>query len=225
MSFYSAIYKLLARPIRAIWRVEAHGTENIPEGGCVLICNHTAFSDVLALEVASHRQIFFMGKAELFKIPLLKNLISALGAFPVNRGGADITSIKRTISEIESGKIVGIFPQGTRCPDVDPRTTEVKGGVGMIVYRAKADILPVYIDGAAGRTRSFHKNKVTFGKVIPFAELEAVSGGKRDYQAMTEYAFSKVCELKYGEGNGAVIKAEEQTPAQDGAQTEEQSNG
>ena len=105
MSFYSAIYKLLARPVRAIWRVEAHGTENIPEDGCVLICNHTAFSDVLALEVASHRQIFFMGKAELFKIPLLKQLITALGAFPVNRGGADITSIKRTISEIESGNL------------------------------------------------------------------------------------------------------------------------
>ena len=183
----------------------------------MLICNHTAFSDVLALEVASKRQVFFMGKAELFKIPLLKQLITALGAFPVSRGGADITSIKRTISEIESGKIVGIFPQGTRCPKVDPRTTEVKGGVGMIAYRAKADILPVFIDGEAGKTKYFRRNRVIFGKVIPYAELEAAVDGKRDYQAMTEYAFSKVCELKYGEGNGALIK--------DSADSEEENDG
>lgn len=202
------IYKLFARPVRGLWRVKREGIENIPEGGCMLICNHTAFSDVLTLEAAATRQIHFMGKAELFKIPLLRGLITALGAFPVNRGGADITSIKRTIAEINSGKIVGIFPQGTRCPKVDPRETEVKGGVGMIAYRAKCDILPVYLDGDAGKTKIFRRNRVIFGKVIPFAELEAASGGKRDYQAITEYAFSKVCELKFGEGNGKLIKAE-----------------
>ena len=125
MSFFGCIKKIFGGPIRGLWRVSFEGVENIPETGCILVCNHTSFSDVLVLEATSTRQVFFMGKAELFKIPLLKQLITALGAFPVNRGGADITSIKRTISEIHSGKVVGIFPQGTRHPGVDPRGTDV----------------------------------------------------------------------------------------------------
>ncbi len=207
MSFFGFIYKVFHRPIRGLWRVSCEGTENIPETGCILVCNHTSFSDVLVLEIASTRQVFFMGKAELFKIPVLKQLISALGAFPVNRGGADITSIKRTISEIQSGKVVGIFPQGTRHPFVDPRETEVKGGVGMIAYRAKADVLPVFIDGAAGRTKIFRKNKVIFGKLIKFDEIPFEVDGKKDYEGATRYVFAKACELKYGEGNGMIPSA------------------
>lgn len=211
MGFYSNIYKIFARPVRALWRVTCEGVENIPEEeGCLLICNHTSFSDVLVLEVACTRQVFFMGKRELFKIPLLKQLITALGAFPVNRGGADVASIKRTIAEIHSDHIVGIFPQGTRCPYVDPRTTEVKGGVGMIALRAKCAVLPVFIDSEAGRTKIFRRNHVKFGKLIPYSELEALTEGRRDYQAVVEYAFSKVCELKYGEGNGKLPEAEAQ---------------
>ena len=204
MSFFGFIYKVFGGPIRGLWKVSCEGKENIPESGCILVCNHTSFSDVLVLEVASTRQIFFMGKAELFKIPIFKQLITALGAFPVNRGGADLTSIKRTMAEIHSGKVVGIFPQGTRCPYVDPRETDIKGGVGMIAYRAKADILPVFIDSEAGRTKIFRKNKVTFGKLIKFDEIPFEVDGKKDYEGATRYVFAKACELKYGEGNGTL---------------------
>lgn len=210
--FYRFIYKTFGAPVRAIWRITSEGAENIPEGGCILISNHTSFSDVLVLEASQTRQVFFMGKKELFKIPLLNSLIKALGAFPVNRGGADVSSIKRTISEINSGRMVGIFPQGTRCRNVDPRTTDVKGGVAMIAVRAGCPIVPAYIDGAAGRTRAFSKNHVKFGAPISVSELESAVESRRDYQGMIEYAFSKVCELKYGEGCGKMIKA----PADEG---------
>lgn len=202
MGFYSFIYKIFSRPVRWIWRVSAEGVENVPEEGCLLICNHTSFSDVLALEVATGRQVFFMGKKELFKIPLLKQLITALGAFPVDRGGADVTSIKRTISEIKEGHMVGVFPQGTRHPYVDPRTTEVKGGVSMIAVRASCPVLPVFIDSEAGRTKAFKRNRVIIGSPISIEELTSAAASHRDYQGMTEYAFARVCELKYGEGQG-----------------------
>lgn len=199
--FYRAIYWLLSKPVRAIWRVRTEGIENIPEKGCILVANHTAFSDVIVLEVAQKRQIRFMAKKELFKIPLLSALIKALGAYPVDRGGADIKSLKNTFRMIEDGDIVGIFPQGTRCPNVDPRDTEVKGGIGMIAYHAKADILPVFIDNK-GKTRSFSRNTVRIGKLIPFEQLGFDKGGRAEYDRVAKHIFSKVCELKYGEGNG-----------------------
>ena len=199
--FYKFIYKTLGGPVRALWRIKTEGIENIPEGGCILVANHTAFSDVLVLEAAQKRQIRFMAKKELFKIPLLSSLIRALGAYPVDRGGADIKSLKHTFKMIENGDVVGIFPQGTRCPNVDPRDTEVKGGIGMIAYHAKADILPVYIDNK-GKTRSFSRNTVKIGKLIPYSELGFEKAGRAEYDRAAKYIFSKVCELKYGEGNG-----------------------
>ena len=200
MGFYNVIYKLFSRPVRAIWRVKTEGIENVPEHGCLLVANHTAFSDVLVLEAAQKRQIRFMAKKELFKIPLLSQLIKALGAYPVDRGGADVRSLKLTFKMIEEGDLIGIFPPGTRHPNTDPRTTEVKSGIGMIAYHAKADILPVYIDND-GKTRSFHRNTVKIGKLIPFGELGFEKAGRAEYERAANYIFSKVCELKYGEGN------------------------
>jgi len=72
----------------------------------------------------------------------------------------------------------------------------------MIAYHAKADILPVFIHNDSGKTRSFKRNTVTFGKVIPFAELGFEKAGRAEYQRAADYIFSKVCELEYGEGNG-----------------------
>ena len=198
MSFYQIIYKLFSRPVKAIWRVSAEGVENIPGGGCILVANHTAMMDVLVLEAASPRQIRFMAKKELFKIPLLSSLIKALGAYPVNRGGADVKSLKLTFSMIENGDLIGIFPQGTRVPYADPRESEVKGGIGMIAYHAKATIVPAFIDTAKGKTRAFHKNHVIFGKPIPFEELGFEGGGRSEYQRVAKLIFDKVCELKYG---------------------------
>lgn len=198
MSFYATMYRLFAPLVRAIYRVETVGRENIPEGGVILASNHTAFSDVLIISAAANRQVRYMAKKELFKIPLLAQLITALGAYPVDRGGADIGSIRRTISMLESGELIGIFPQGHRHGGKDPRTTEVKGGVGMIAYHTKSPVLPVFISNKRMKTGMFRRNTVTFGEVIPFEELGFEKGGAKEYQACAEHIFGKVCELHYG---------------------------
>lgn len=198
MGLYNVIYKLFARPVRGLWRIRTEGLENVPEsGGFILVSNHTAFSDVIVLEAAQTRQICFMAKRELFRIPLLAQLIRALGAYPVDRGGADVKSIKHTIKMLDNGNVIGIFPQGTRCPNTDPRETDLKSGVGMIAYHAKADVLPVYIDGN-GKTRAFHRNTVKIGRLIKFDELGLERSGRAEYERAGKYIFSKVCELKYG---------------------------
>lgn len=198
MSFYTGFYKIFHRPVEKAYRLTVEGADNIPEGGFIIACNHTAAFDVLVLSAALKRQIRYMAKAELFRIPVVRRLIRALGAYPVNRAGADVASIKTAISFAENGEVVGIFPQGTRRPNVDPRTTEVKSGIGMIAYRAGCSVLPAFIDASAGKTKIFHKTRVIFGEVITNGELGFDKGGKEEYDRAAHLIFGRICELKYG---------------------------
>ncbi|MBQ8370142.1 MAG: 1-acyl-sn-glycerol-3-phosphate acyltransferase [Clostridia bacterium] len=198
MTFYEGIYKVFRPIVAAVYRIHPVGTENIPRGGCILASNHTGFADVLVISAASDRQVRYMAKKELFKIPLLAPLIKALGAYPVDRGGGDVGSIKKTIALVEEGELVGIFPQGHRHSGVDPRGTEIKHGVGMVAYHTKACVLPVFIDNKKMHTAMFRKNTVTFGKPISFEELAFTEGGKKEYMNASRIIFDKVCEIKYG---------------------------
>lgn len=196
MSFYSGLYKVLAAPLRGLFRVRVEGGENMPHGcGALLCANHTGLLDVIALSCALDRQVRYMAKKELFKVPVLAQLIRALGAYDVDRGGADVAAIRKTVSMIGEGELVGIFPQGTRHPHVDPRTTEVKHGVGMISYRAKCDVVPVYIKTKNNRTMFFKKTTLIIGKPIKYDELGFTEGGKAEYTAASEYIFDKICSL------------------------------
>ena len=198
MTFYQWIYNTLEPAVSALYRIEAHGVENIPADGAIVASNHTSFADVLVISAAAKRQVRYMAKKELFKIPLLAPLIKALGAYPVNRGGPDVSSIKRTIELIEGGELIGIFPQGHRYGGQDPRTTEIKAGIGMITYRTKAPVVPVFLDGQSGKTRMFRKNVITFGEPIRFEELEFVKGGMTEYTRASQIIFNRICEIKYG---------------------------
>jgi 1-acyl-sn-glycerol-3-phosphate acyltransferase len=198
MTFYQWIYNTLEPAVSALYRIEAHGVENIPADGAIVASNHTSFADVLVISAAAERQVRYMAKKELFKIPLLAPLIKALGAYPVNRGGPDVSSIKRTIELIEGGELIGIFPQGHRYGGQDPRTTEIKAGIGMITYRTKAPVVPVFLDGQSGKTRMFRKNVITFGEPIRFEELEFVKGGMTEYTRASQIIFNRICEIKYG---------------------------
>lgn len=197
---YERLYKKLAPFFKRLYRLEIVGQENIPEaGGLIVAANHTAMMDVIILSVAlGGRQVRFMAKKELFGIPLLSSLIRSLGAFPVDRGNADVKSIKSAISIVNGGEVLGIFPQGTRRAGLDPRTTEVKSGVGLIAYRTGACVLPVMIDSHRMKTKMFRPNRIIIGEPIPVDSLGFSSGGKNEYHAASEAVFSHICALKYG---------------------------
>lgn len=200
MSFYRKFYNFFEPMVRRIYRIHADGCENIPEGGAILAANHTSFSDVIVISAAAKRQVRYMAKKELFQTPLAP-LIRALGAFPVDRGGADVGSIRKTIQLIEEGELIGIFPQGHRQGGKDPRTTEIKPGVGFITCHTKAAVVPVFIHNSKMRTALFRKNTVTFGRPVTFEELEPLVRGEKgryDYSAAARILFDRVCELYYG---------------------------
>lgn len=199
MKFYSFVYKYLGPFFRWIFRLEIVGSENEPAEGGFLACpNHISNWDVIILAIALRRPVRFFAKAELFKIPLLKQLVSSLGAFPASRGTADLGALKKTIALLNEGNIVGFFPQGTRHPGEDPRKTEVKHGVAMIAHRSGAPVLPVYISTKNNKILPFRKVKVTLGSLITADELSIEKGGKEEYGRASKYVFGKITDLMDG---------------------------
>jgi len=196
MSFYSGVYKVLAKPVRAVYRSVTINGDKMPlEGGCLVCANHTSLQDVIILAACMRRQPRYMAKKELFKIPLLKQLITALGAFPVERGRADVSAIKTAMSMVQSGEAVTVFPQGTRYPGVDPRTTEPKNGVAMIAYRTKAPVVPVYIRTKKKRVALFRKTEIICGDPISFEEMGFENGGTEEYTRVSRMIFDRICDL------------------------------
>ena len=193
--FYNIIWHIFVWPVRLIFPVRAVNPEKLPKDGCILCANHTSMLDVLILSASTGRQIRYMAKAELFRIPLLKQLITALGAYPVNRSGADVSSIRRTISMIEEGAVVGIFPQGTRHPGADPAGTPIRHGVGMIAWHAKCPLVPAFIRTKNNRVRPFCRSELIIGDPIPFDGLGFSEGGRAEYKAASEKVFTELCAL------------------------------
>lgn len=190
--FYSFINTVMGPFLRWIYRVDVRGLENIPAGGAIIASNHTAFSDPVLISAACGRQIRYMAKKEIFKTPL-GLLYRALGAYPVNRSGADVASIRHTVSMIGEGELIGIFPQGHRYGGQDPRTTQPKPGVAYFAYRTGATVVPCLISNSRMKTGIFRVNHVTFGKPIPVAELGFPEEGKPDYRAAADYIFERIC--------------------------------
>lgn len=196
MKLYAFLKKLVQGFVRFLFRIETEGEENIPKEGAVLVCpNHLSNWDPIVLGVVFDRQIRFMAKASLFKIPLLNVLIKTLGAFPVTRGSADPSAIKTAIKLLVDGDAVGMFPQGTRYIGKEIAETEVKSGVGMVAHRSKSDVLPVLIKTKKNRILPFRKVYIKIGKCIPNSDLKIENGTRDEYTNASQYIFEKIIEL------------------------------
>ena len=204
-TFYMRAHAVLAPMIRFFTGIRTHGKENIPgEGGYLLCANHIAVRDVILIGVTCPRQIKFVAKKELFSIPILKTVITAMGAVKLDRTGNDVAAMRKSIELAESGDIVSIFPQGHRHPGVNPVETPIKNGAGMIAYRAGCDVIPVFIKTKGNKYGIFKRVDIYYGKPIKNSELGFKNGGSDEYKAATELIFARLLELggyEYAQGS------------------------
>lgn len=188
MSAYTFWYSIIYPIASLIFPCRYYGRENIPEGPLVVCANHTSFIDpvLIAFAFQRHRQLFFMSKAEIFKVPVLGAILRAIGSFPVQRGETDIGAIRTAFGHLKNGQRVMIFPEGTRVKEKEP--VDAKSGALRIAIKTKTPILPVYI---TRRKRILSFSKLVIGK--PYLPVEPKD---RDYLALAEELMSKINELE-----------------------------
>lgn len=197
--------QIILKPFyRLFFRMRAVGLENeLSDGPCIICANHISMHDIFLIAVNLKRQIFFFAKKELFKNPLLAKFLRSFGTISVNRGTVDLHSITQSIDVLKSGGYIGLFPQGTRMPGKEPSPSDAKSGIGLMAYRAKSNILPVYIQTKHNRIRLFRRVTVIVGKPILYEELNFTRGGMAEYDAASKLIFERVCELGKTQGNGS----------------------
>lgn len=139
--FYNIIRAIL-RFVFILLGLKVEGLENLPaDGGIIVVANHVSNWDPVMIALALNRPVHFMGKAELFNYKILGKLLIALNAFQVKRGSADRQSIRQALKLLEEGKVLGIFPEGTRNKTGQELKTQT--GAAFIALRAGAGIIPV----------------------------------------------------------------------------------
>lgn len=187
------IFKTLRFLVRIIlvlvrrWEIE--GKENIPDsGGVVLVANHVSYWDPVVVICAFKRQVYFMAKAELFKIPVVGYVVNASGAFPVRRDRTDRNAIRTALRLLEEGQVVGVFPEGTRSHSGEMLKPHL--GAAMLALKSGAPVLPVAVSGTRG---FWGKVRVRVGKPIPVDSLK--TGSRGGLESLSDLAMSHIAAL------------------------------
>ena len=171
------------------WQVQ--GRDNLPtEGGFLVVSNHTSYWDPVAVGCAINPRIHYMAKAELFRIPILRNLITAFGAFPVHREKADRQAIRTALKLLEEGKVVGIFPEGTRSHS--GKLLQPNLGAAMLAVKAQVPVIPIAILGSKGFLGGL---KLRIGKPIYLENRQEGQTSKQIVEAGTEKIMSEIFSL------------------------------
>ena len=195
MWLYDFLTFILKWISKLFFRTKTIGLENENvEGPVVYAINHMSNWDPVIAACETRKPINFMAKKELFSIPVLKTVLKWLGAFPIDRTGNDLVTLKMTIAALKDGARICLFPQGTRCPDVEPRTTKAKGGTALLAKHSQATIIPIGIYTKNYRIKLFRKVYVIIGKPKTYEEL-GFTGAREDYDRVSAEIFEDICVL------------------------------
>lgn len=185
-------YKFVYCVLYGILWLMHHGTvvegrEKIPESGCILCPNHTHLLDPVhvAFSLGLREKPRFMAKAELFKNRIFGAVLRSVGAFPVQRGKADIQSIRESLKILGEGGKLLIFPEGTRVKEGEE--VDAKAGAAFLASRANVPMVPMFIENS---TKMFSIVKITVGDPV------VLEGRRPDLQAGSEKLMAAIDELR-----------------------------
>ena len=177
--------KVLCNVVCKLWfKLEYYGMENLPKDrGYILVGNHQSYWDPVMMGLKLDTTLTFMANEKLFHKPVLAPVIRGLGAFPVNLKKPDMTAIRTAKKVVKDGKVLALFPEGTRSHD--GKLLKIKGGVIYIASVTGEDVVPVcitYQNGGKFRSRIL----IRYGEVIPNREI--LEGKKKDTESMRQAA-------------------------------------
>lgn len=183
---YWSLWWMLQFFLKICCSFEVYGPKERSFTGPLLIAsNHQTNWDPFIIHAAIRSRMAFMAKEELFKIPILGWIMYHEKAIPVRRGAADRQAIRDALEALKSGRILGIFPEGTRSKDGVLK--KFQPGMAMLATKSNSPVLPTWIHWSKKG-----KASVWLGKLIfpPTGEKN-----KEDQEKFTEQIRAAMLEL------------------------------
>ncbi|TDP90674.1 1-acyl-sn-glycerol-3-phosphate acyltransferase [Halanaerobium saccharolyticum] len=192
---YQIIRLLLFAIFKIFFRIKINGRENLPDqGGVIIMSNHISAYDPPLLAAIFSRPVRFMAKKELFENPILRFVLFLADAFPVDRSTNDITAVKKSLSVIKNGEVLGLFPEGTRRPE--GKLGNPKAGSVMLAIKSGAPVLPVGIKNVKKDGRI----TVNIGKPFGLEQFAKKRMSKEERKEASQFIKAKIQkELNYQE--------------------------
>ena len=205
MLFYWFLKFIAIGPVvRVFFRPQAEGVENVPAtGSAILASNHLSAADWIFMPLSLKRRVTFLAKAEYFtgtgvKGFLQRGFFTGAGQVPIDRSSASaaegaIQTGKRILNE---GKLLGIYPEGTRSPD--GRLYRGKIGVARMALDTGAPVIPLamcYSSRSLPFGKKITRVRVRFGKPLDFSRYEGLSGDRFVERSITDEIMYEIMNL------------------------------
>ncbi|MHB1461431.1 MAG: lysophospholipid acyltransferase family protein [Armatimonadota bacterium] len=171
--FLRHLFWIVMRP----WNhMKVVGKENLPIGPCILAPNHISMIDPPVVSASMvDRIVTYLGKAELFEVPVVNYFIWRAGCMPVQQNSGDRRAIRNAVEMLTRGHILCLFSEGTRSPD--GYLLPIQKGISMIAKMSGAPVVPAGIVGTRdalmpGDNHLYPRPVViSYGKPISFQEF------------------------------------------------------
>ena len=207
MLYWWSKYVLLGPLMRLLARPTIEGLEHIPaRGGAILAGNHLAVADSFLVPLLVRRRITYLAKREYFIQPgfigwIKKVFFTGVGQVPVDRavGSEAQAALDTAIRLLREGKLLGIYPEGTRSPD--GRLYKGKTGVARMALEAAVPVVPVAMIGTeklnpiGSRMWRPHHVHVRIGEPLDFSRYAGMAGDRFIERSMTDEIMYALMEL------------------------------
>ena len=197
--FYWIVKLVLTPVLRAVWRPWAEGLEHIPaDGPAIIASNHLAFCDSIFMPLLVPRKVTFLAKQEYFTERGVKGLFKRLfftgvGQVPIDRSGREAgqAALDTGVRVLKEGKLLGIYPEGTRSPD--GRLYRGRTGVAWMALQAGVPVIPCVMVGTnkvnppgSVLWRPRPRPGMRFGKPLDFSRYGGLDGDRFVLRSMTD---------------------------------------
>ncbi|HLV72604.1 MAG TPA: lysophospholipid acyltransferase family protein [Vulgatibacteraceae bacterium] len=225
MLWFWILLRIVLSPILyLVWWPRNQGMKNVPKRGpALMVSNHLSFADHFFGPLPLMRPIYFLGKRDYFTGKGLKGLISkgfftGVGVVPVDRtgGSAAEAALETGLRILAEGKLLGIYPEGTRAPD--NRLYRGKTGVARLALKSRVPVIPMAMINTfelmpSGKVlpRLGVRPGVRFGKPMDFSQYYGREDDKEVLRKVTDEIMREIQKLsgqEYVDRYAGEVKAE-----------------
>ena len=191
------LYKIF-RPImwfvyKLLYRVKVFNRKGVIQNEkSIVICNHLGKADVCVVSELYKNNVHYLAKAEAFKCKFVAWVLKKFGVIPIDRDNPSISSIKEGLKVLKDGKVLGIFPEGTRNKD-NTSIQPLKTGVALFAIKGQAKIVPIILQD---RIKLFKTNYAIVGEPFELSEFYGKKFTDEVANEATQIVYNKMVELQ-----------------------------